>query len=217
MTTPITTPHFYERVVGLYKAYLEERRTWSQDRGLTTGQMTNASLPVPIVPTLTDKDTALFPSNYVGALVAYSSPWIDLASSDSAIASISRQALNLEVAYANFCGVRSIIIPGPRQDESGKAVAQYARAIQESMLVASRVNIIIHMPMYREPDLEEQAELLSTTFGVSSSAASQSKKEIDIFSAWGTWHTIRTVCNYPGRLFVGKSTTLLMVARGLEL
>jgi protein arginine N-methyltransferase 5 len=165
--------------------------------------MANASLPAPIVPTLTDEDTSLFPSAYVAALVAYVSPWIDLCSADAAIASISRQALNLEVAYANFCGVRSIIIPGPRTD-SGKEAAQYARAVQETLVVATRVNIIIHMPMYREPGLEETTELLSSSVSGLNGNPPDSSKEIDVFGAWSTWHTIRTVCNYASRLFVGK-------------
>lgn len=209
MTTPITNQHFYQRAAGLYKSHLAERRAWNLDRGLSASQMANASLPMPVVPTLTDEDTSLFPSNYVGSLVAYVSPWIDLCASDPAIASISRQALNLEVAYANFCGVRSIVIPGPRQDDDGKGVAQYARAVQETLLVATRANIIVHMPMYREPGLEEKVDPLSRALGISHSSAPDANKEIDIFGAWATWHTIRSVCNYSARLFVGELSSVL--------
>lgn len=159
-----------------------------------------------MVPSLTDEDTALGPSNYIGNVLAYSSPWIDLGSSNPIIASISRQALNHEVAFANWCGVRSVVIPGPRQDEDGKAIAQFARAIQEVFLVATRVNIIIHMPMYREPGLEEKADLLTAELETSKGAAAGDKKtdEIDLFGAWDTWHTIRSVCDYSTRLYVGK-------------
>jgi protein arginine N-methyltransferase 5 len=160
------------------------------------------------VPALTDKDTTLFPSNYVGSLIGYTSPWIDLCSSDPVISSISRQALNLEIAYANFCGVRSIIVPGPRSDESGQAVAQYARGIHEALRVATRANIIVHMPMYREPGLEEKVELLSTTLGATAAEKKEASGEIDLFSAWDSWHTIRTVCTYSMRLFVGKVPSL---------
>ncbi|KAH6621244.1 PRMT5 arginine-N-methyltransferase-domain-containing protein [Chaetomium sp. MPI-SDFR-AT-0129] len=192
VTAPITTEHFFNRVVALYKAYLEERAQWSQP---------NPSLPGPVVPTLTDEDTLLSPSNYIGSLVLYASPWIDLCSADPHISSISRQVLNLEAAYANFCGARTIIIPGPREDSSGRDVAQYARAIREAMNVAGRANVIIHMPMYREPGLGEKVETLSSIFGPGD-GPKEDTGEIDLFSAWDSWHTIRSVCNYSMRLFV---------------
>jgi protein arginine N-methyltransferase 5 len=111
--------------------------------------------------------------------------------------------LNLEVAYANFCGVRSIIIPGPRSDENGEGIDRYARAIQEALVQATRANIIIHIPMYREPGLDEKVELLSSVVGVYK-ADKTSSNDVDIFSAWDSWHTIRSVCNYNSRLYVGK-------------
>lgn len=191
---------------GLYGSHLEEL----ENSGLSVAEKANPSLPGPVLPTLTNKDTSLFPCSYILNVLAYSSPWIDLCSSNPLIASISRQALNLEVAYANFCGVRSVVIPGPRLDANGKAVAQYARAIKEVFHVASRVNIIIHMPMYREPGLEERTKLLSEELEGSSNAEKGTSQddEIDLFGAWDTWHTIRSVCQYSTRLFVGKSISL---------
>jgi protein arginine N-methyltransferase 5 len=157
-----------------------------------------------VVPTLTDEDTSLFPGGDIANIVAYSSPWLDLCSSNNLISNISRQVLNLEVAYANFCGVRSVIIPGPRTDNA-KRVAQYARAIQETFLVATRVNVIIHMPMYREPGLEEKAATLSTLLDGDNSAEEGSSVEVDLFGAWDTWNTVRSLCKYTMRLFVGES------------
>ena len=164
--------------------------------------------PDPIVPPLTTEDTTLFPSAYTSGLIAYSSPWIDLCSPNHVVASISRQVLNLEVSYANFCGVRSIIVPGPRQDSvktgNSQGIAQYGRAIQEALLLGTRVNLIIHIPMYREPGLEEQVKLLSCEED-SEAQADSKQEEIDLFSAWDSWNSIRTVCEYDGRLFVGKN------------
>ncbi|KAL2257879.1 hypothetical protein VTK26DRAFT_9057 [Humicola hyalothermophila] len=215
VTAPVTNRHFFQRVVDLYKDHLKEREQWRQQRGLTANQQANPSLPGPVVPTLTDKDTSLFPSNYIGALVTYASPWIDLCSSDPHISSISRQVLNLEAAYANFCGARTLVVPGPRQDESGRAIAQYARAIQEALRVASRVNIIIHMPMYREPGLEEKAETLTSILKPEHDAQT-SNEEIDIFTTWDSWHTIRSVCNYSMRLFVGLRIPRRVPERDLQ-
>nr|CAB91373.1 related to SHK1 KINASE-BINDING protein [Neurospora crassa] len=161
-------------------SHLQEREQWVTERGLTDAQKANPSLPLPTVPTLTDDDTSLFPSSYVGSLIAYASPWIDLCSADPIISDISRQVLNLELAYANFCGSRTIIIPGPRQDD-GRAVAQYAQTL--SSLLAG--------------DGSSSSNSKET---VKTDAAKGT--EIDLFSTWDSWHTIRTVCKYSGRLFV---------------
>lgn len=209
VTAPVTTRHFFDRVVDLHKNYLNEREEWTQKQGLAASQQANPSLPGPVVPTLTDKDTSVYPSHYIGNLAVYFSPWIDLCSHDPHIASLSRQVLNLEAAYANFCGARTIVIPGPRQDDSSRGIAQYARAIREALNVANRANIIIHMPMYREPGLDEKAETLSSIFNPKDGSEAESKKEIDLFGAWDSWNTIRSACNYSMRLFVGKSHMIL--------
>jgi type II protein arginine methyltransferase len=191
----------------LYKGFLQEQDEWLEKRGITAGQRANPSMPGPIVPTLSDEDTSLYPSHVIGSLITYASPWIDLCSSNPHISSISRQVLNLEVAYANFCGARTIVIPGPRSDASGPGVAQYARAIQEALQQVSRANLIIHLPMYREPGLEEKAETLSSVFNVDNTAEPDPAQDIDIFTSWDSWHTIRTVCEYSNRLFLGMVLT----------
>lgn len=137
---------------------------------------------------------------------AYTSSWIDLGSSNPVIASISRQILNIEINYANFCGVKSIVIPGPSRDASkdggNQSVAQYARAVQEALTVGSRLTFLIHMPMYREPRQEESSKTLSSL--QKHDETGQESKEIDLYTAWDSWHQIRTVCNYNQRLLVGK-------------
>ncbi|KAI0099290.1 PRMT5 arginine-N-methyltransferase-domain-containing protein [Nemania sp. FL0031] len=208
ITTPITNAHFHERIVKLVDESLVQ----------ADGQQKPGSRVDPIVTPLTPEDTTLFPEAHTSGLVGYASPWIDLCSPNHAIASISRQVLNLEVDYANFCGVRSIIVPGPRQDSAqtgnGQGIAQYARAIQEALLIGTRINLIIHLPMYREPGLEEKVTQLSITNGGESK--SHSTKEIDIFTSWDSWHVIRTVCNYDARLFVGLRVPRVLPARELQ-
>ena len=190
-----------------HEKYLEERELWVKQRLLIDAPRAdlNQSLPGPVIPTLTDNDTLLGPSPYIGGLAIYFSPWIDLCSDDPYISSISRQVLNLEAAYANFCGARTIVVPGPRKDSS-RGIAQYARAIREALQVANRANLIIHMPMYREPGLEEKSKTLTDIFGHNdgAEAAAEKAKEIDLFGAWDSWNTIRSVCNYSMRLFVGR-------------
>ncbi|KAK2025612.1 PRMT5 arginine-N-methyltransferase [Colletotrichum zoysiae] len=191
VTAPITNKYFHARVKDLVSQHLAKAK------------QSALSLADAVVPPLTPKDTSLFPSHAVTTYIAYASPWIDLASTDPVIASISRQVLNLEIAYANFCGVRSIVLPGPRRDASknggNQGIAQYGRAVHEAMTIASRLNFIIHIPMYREPGLEETAELLSTLSG---EPHPEQSREIDIYSAWDSWHSVRTMCEYSMRLFV---------------
>lgn len=122
----------------------------------------------------------------------------------------------MEVAYANFCGARSILVTGPRHDGKGRDTILYARAIQEALAGAGRANIIIHLPMYREPGLEEQAETLTSAVSSASTTSTSnidesgsSDKEIDLFGAWDTWNTIRSICEYSLRLFVGTCHGLL--------
>ncbi|TDZ23481.1 Protein arginine N-methyltransferase skb1 [Colletotrichum orbiculare MAFF 240422] len=205
VTTPITNKHFHFRVRELVSNHL------------LNAEEAGASLAEAVVPPLTPEDTSLFPSHAVTTYIAYASPWIDLASPDPVIASVSRQVLNLEIAYANFCGVRSIVVPGLRRDASkgpgNQGVAQYARAIQEALTIGSRLNFIVHLPMYREPDLEEAVELLST---LSSVPHGDGKENIDIYSAWDSWHAVRSLCEYSVRLFVAVRVPRALPERELQ-
>ncbi|KAF7551289.1 hypothetical protein G7046_g7766 [Stylonectria norvegica] len=214
VTTPITNGHFRERVFGLIAAHLATLDE-AGEKGTTRATSSRAE---PILPPLTPKDTSLFPSAAVNTYTACISPWIDLSSADPVIANISRQVLNIEINYANFCGVRSILIQGPQQDASrnggNQGLGQYARAIEEALNVGNRLNFLIHMPMYREPGLESSVETLSTLRP--GEVAKDGKKEIDLFTAWDTWHQIRTVCNYNTRLFVALQIPKVMPEKDLQ-
>lgn len=197
----MTNTHFRSRVFKLVSSH---RAALEKDGRRGTSILT-ASQADPILPPLTPEDTSLYPSPAVNTYTAYISPWIDLSSTDPVIANISRQVLNIEVDYANFCGVRSIIIPGPAQDVSQtgghQGLAQYSRAVQEALTIGSRLNFLIHIPMYREPNAGAHVETLSALQAESSSGPTD--PEIDIFTAWDSWHHIRTVCGYNTRLSVG--------------
>ncbi|KAI0185316.1 PRMT5 arginine-N-methyltransferase [Xylaria flabelliformis] len=208
VTTPITNTHFHERIVKLVNESLAQANS----------QQNTGSRIDPIVTSLTPEDTTLFPELYTSGYVGYASPWIDLCSPNHVVASISRQVLNLEVDYANFCGVRSIIVPGPRQDGAqvgnGQGIAQYARAIQEALLIGTRVNLIVHLPMYREPGLEEKVAQLSSSHETQD--IPQASREIDIFTTWDSWHVIRTACDYDAKLFVALRVPRVLPAKELQ-
>ena len=186
----------------LVREHLEALKGSASDNTSTT----TPSVADPILPPLTPEDTSLFPSPAVNTYIGFISPWIDLFSPNRIISSISRQVLNLEINYANFCGVKSLVIPGPARDASknggNQGLAQYSRAVQEALTVGNRLTFMIHMPMYREPGAPKQGELLSSLDV--DAVADEEPKEVDLFGAWDSWNHIRSVCEYDMRLLVGE-------------
>ncbi|KAG6274386.1 hypothetical protein E4U49_003764 [Claviceps purpurea] len=222
-TTPVTNRHFKSRVFKLVSDHLS---LLDQATEAPTSTLT-ASRADPIIPPLTPDDTGLFPSPAVNTYTAYISPWIDLCSTNPLIASISRQVLNLEVNYANFCGVRSIVIAGPSRDASpnggNQALAQYSRAVQEALTIGSSLTFLIHMPMYREPVDEQAVETLASLElqlnkgkGHERAATANGSEEIDLFAAWASWHHVRSICNYNLRLHVALRIPKVMPEKDLQ-
>ncbi|PCD36953.1 hypothetical protein FGRA07_07957 [Fusarium graminearum] len=214
VTTPITNTHFRDRVFALVSEHLSTLSS-NGEKPTTTATGSRAE---PILPPLTTKDTGLFPCAAVNTYTAVISPWIDLGSSNPIISSISRQVLNVEINYANFCGVRSIIIPGPRQDASidggNQSLAQYSRAVEEALTVGNRLTFLVQMPMYREPG-QESKEVNISSLDVKTPTKTEGK-EIDLLAAWDSWHHVRSVCNYNTRLFVSLEIPRVMPEKALQ-
>ncbi|KAH7143690.1 protein arginine N-methyltransferase [Dactylonectria macrodidyma] len=214
VTTPVTNSHFRDRVFALVEQHLAKLA----GEGNAPTTIATAAREDPILPPLTPKDTGLFPSAAVNTYTAYVSPWIDLCSTNPVVSSISRQVLNLEVNYANFCGVRSIIIPGPLRDASkdggNQGLAQYSRAVEEALTIGSRVTFLIHIPMYREPGQESKVRTLSAL--QSQQPPKVDDKIVDPYTVWDSWHHIRTVCNYNTRLFVALQLPRVMPEMELQ-
>ncbi|PHH59676.1 hypothetical protein CDD81_2678 [Ophiocordyceps australis] len=213
-TTPVTNNKFKSRITNLVSGHLALLRQNSQ----SASSSATWSRAEPIIPPITPDDTALFPSSTSSTYTACTSPWIDLCSPNPVIASISRQVLNLEINYANFCGVRSIVITGPSSDASknggNRALVQYARAVQEALAIATSVAFLIHMPMYREPLPAHHVETLSSL--ELEQVQAPCSTNIDLFSSWDSWHLIRSVCNYNHRLFVSLKLPKTMPEMDLQ-
>lgn len=144
LTSPITTPSFHTRVLTLVSNHITEL-----DRNPGT------ELPVPTVPSLSPVDTPLAPGDTITHVLAVVSPWIDLCSPDPVIYGVSCQVLDLEVAYAAFCGIGNIILPSPKLHHGklhGEGVTQYAYAVQEAMKIAQYIQISIMLPMMDDPE-----------------------------------------------------------------
>lgn len=210
LTTLITTPHFHSRVLTLLSLHLSrlQSRSYNSIGGMSAAQST---MPL-VVPPLQAVDTPLTPDETISQLVAISSPWIDLCSPDPLIADVSRQVLSLEIAYAAFCNVRNVVIPGPklyRGRSQSDGLVQYARAIREVLNSGQYIQIQIWFPMVDHPDLDLHDDMGHlATFAREQYVAEQDDdrpRKVDVFGTWDSWNVIRTVCNYSSRLFVGKT------------
>ena len=147
LTTPITTPYFHSRVLTLLSSHLSNLEN-----------QFNENIPVPTIPSLSPADTTLAPSDIVSQLLAFVSPWIDLSSPDPVIYNLSRQVLELEVAYAAFCGIGNVILPSPRLHHGklhGDGITQYAYAISEALNIGAYLQFSISLPMMDIPEEED--------------------------------------------------------------
>ena len=191
LTAPITTSHFRDRV-------------FSQCEDLDA----NGS---PVVSPLRKEDSDLAPGSLTPQLLAMASPWIDLSSPDPLIYSVSRQVLHLEIAFASFCGVANVIVPGPKLHHGnvhGNGVAQYAYTIQEILEIGIYHQVHLRLSMSEDPatDRLEQIEALSTYARPQFEGQGREKQKIrsDAFGTWDAWNIVRSICRYKARLFVGK-------------
>ena len=144
LTSPITTPDFHSRVLVLLSNHITELE-----------RNPAAELPIPDISSLSPVDTPLAPGDVVPHLLAFVSPWLDLCSPDPIIYNVSRQVLELEVAYAAFCGVGNIILPSPKLHHGklhNEGVTQYAYAVQEALKIAQYIQLSINLPMMDDPN-----------------------------------------------------------------
>ncbi|KAL3495241.1 PRMT5 arginine-N-methyltransferase-domain-containing protein [Aspergillus germanicus] len=205
LTTPITTPHFHSRVLSLLSSHLANIQAVSHDDSRTL--MTTQNVRPLVVPQLGPSDTHLTPNDAMSQLVGVTSSWIDMSSPDPLIADISRQVFILEVAYAAFCGIGYLLIPGPKLHHNGmhsEGVIYYARAVQDAISLGPYIQFHVWLNMVDNQDLEVDAmgdlaplarEVFLEDFG------NQSPK-LDLFGTWDAWDAIRRSCKYHSRLFV---------------
>ncbi|KIV87234.1 hypothetical protein PV11_02792 [Exophiala sideris] len=210
VTTPITTPHFHSRVLTLLSSSLSRTGV---DSGQDITQSRNAS-PI-MIPPLVPADTPLTPNESISQTIGVTSSWIDLSSPDPIIADVSRQVLRLELAYAAFCGLTYVLIPGPRLRGQGAVdtqVAQYARAILDGISQGPYMQLYIWLPMIDHlDDQEDQMGDLAPFAREQYLDSDESEtKRLDVFGSWQAWDMIRSICKYPSRLCVALSIPKLL-------
>ncbi|KAK7905511.1 hypothetical protein LTR67_000234 [Exophiala xenobiotica] len=210
VTTPITTPHFHSRVLSLLSSSLSQHASVA---GEDITKTKNAS-PI-VVPALTPTDTPLSPGDSISQIIGVTSSWVDLSSPDPIIADVSRQVLRLELAYAAFCGVSYVIIPGPRLRCRGAAdsgIAEYARAILDGLSQGPYMQLYIWFPIIDNTDDEGDGmgDLGSFVRQQYSDFDEAGTKRLDVFGSWEAWDMIRSICKYPSRLCVALSLPKLL-------
>ncbi|KAF2120672.1 arginine N-methyltransferas-like protein [Lophiotrema nucula] len=194
LTAPITTPHFHARVLSLLSSY---------NQAVSEASLSSSKQPLPLIPALESVDTNLHPSDTISQLVTYTSAWIDLASPDPIIAHLSRQVLHLEIAFAAFCGVVTVVVPGPRLSASADGLSQYARAVKEALAVGSYIQLHIQMPMDGKQAGDEDEDLGHLAkFANAEYTEQQPGARLEAFSAWDAWNTVRSICRYHSRLSI---------------
>ena len=209
LTCPITTPHFQTRVLSKLSTYLPNSSSTSS---IDLTRTTNAS-PITIEP-LSPLDTPLTPDDTTSQLIGVASSWIDLGSSDPVIADVSRQVLNLELAYAAFCGITHIIVPGPRmlnRTDDGSGFVQFARAILDGLAVGPYMQLYIWLSLidHSENDKDEIGDLAPFSRQQFLGNTEGESRRLDLFGTWEAWNTIRSVCKYHSRLSIGEKAILL--------
>lgn len=230
LTTPITTPHFHSRVLTLLSNYLNELESHP-----------TRSIPVPVISSFSPFDTPLAPGETISQLLAVVSPWLDLCSPDPAIYNVSRQVLELEVAYAAFCGIGNIILPTPKLHHGklhGEGLTQYAYAVQEALNIGNYIQMSVSLPMMDNPEGDSDEVLGSLAestrrkyLGLSDNGSQKNSIEeleenedggtvvlsrkkparFDFFGTWDAWNIIRTLCKYSNRLSVGKKLSRIFL------
>lgn len=206
VTSPITTDLFHSRVLALLSSTQTHA---SHADGHANPHPSEPPVRV-TVPSLTPVDTDLRPDESMSHTVATTSSWTDLCSSDPLVADVSKQVLMLEIAYAAFCGVSYVLIPGPRlycQTLKQLGLMQYARAIQEALAIGTYMQIKIWFPMIDHPENEIPRMGDLAPFARSEYIGDTLEEDdtvLDLYGTWDAWNAIRSFCKYHTRLCVGK-------------
>ncbi|KAK7207790.1 PRMT5 arginine-N-methyltransferase-domain-containing protein [Myxozyma melibiosi] len=166
LALPVTNPSFRARVTSL------------------ASPPPSTAQPYPIIAPPTLSEVNLPPdSPYTPHVFALASKWIELDSNDERVANLSAQILKHELAYAAFCGIAYVVVPGPKRRNN---VSRYAEALSSALQAAPFTNIVLHLAMAEYVEDDQASSVLN-----------------DQMSIWDIWNSIRTMCDYPSRLSVG--------------
>lgn len=118
--------------------------------------------------------------------------------------------LKLEVAYAAFCGISYVVVPGPRSRGHGatdSGLVQYGRAMMDALNQGPYMQFYVWLPMHDDPEGQTDDEMGDLALFARPQFLDPDTGETrrpDLFGTWEVWNVIRSICKYPSRLCVGK-------------
>jgi protein arginine N-methyltransferase 5 len=171
ITAPITNSRFHKRVRHALARAASEKRSHVQ------------------IDPLTADEVNLHPGQHIAGVIAVASSWIEVESSDPLYAHVSKQVLDMELAYAAFCGLGHVIVAGPKNRQN---VAEYAQVISAALSHSTYMQLLIQLPIHDWVG-DENTVTENLLY--------------DPLSAWDAWNTIRTVCRYNAQLAIGTSNS----------
>ncbi len=209
LTSSITTDLFHSRVLALLSSAQIHATNSDGDAKLPSSEAPSRL----VVPPLSPVDTDLSPGESMSQIIAITSSWIDLCSPDPLVADVSKQVLMLEIAYAAFCGISYVLIPGPRlhyQAMQQIGLMQYARAVQEVLVVGTYMQVKILFPMIDHPEneIDRMGDLAPFARpGYLGDGQVEDAPGLDLYGTWDAWNIIRSFCKYHTRLCIGTNTS----------
>ncbi|KAK4949575.1 hypothetical protein LTR28_007262, partial [Elasticomyces elasticus] len=217
VTTPITSTAFRSRVITILNQHLQ----------MLSESSSPQDVPLPLITPLSPLDTPLTPDECSSSLLAFTSPWIDLASPDPLVAHLSSQVFYLEIAYAAFCGVNNVIVRGPRLHHNdaatGSGLTRYARAVAEALNMGCYLQLSIQLSLVDDPLLDEEDDLNDDLASLSpipddilqdGAGNEEEEADFDLFGTWDAWHLIRSTCSHHSRLSIDYLHTATYVPGG---
>ena len=162
-----------------------------------------------LIPPLSPADTDLNACEAANQIIAKTSPWLDLCSTDPLVAEISKQILELEIAYAAFCGCTYVLIPGPTfltHQRCQAGLMQFSRAIQQALTKSPFMQLYVWWPMIDHPenDVVYMGDL--TRFARTEHGGKNfdgGNRGLDLYGTWDAWNVVRSFCRYNARLSIG--------------
>jgi protein arginine N-methyltransferase 5 len=168
ITVPITNSRFHKRVLHTLSQAASEKRSHVHIEALTASEVN------------------LHPGQHIAGVIAFASTWIEVESADPLYAHVSKQILDMELAYAAFCGLGHVVIAGPKTRQN---IAEYAQAINTALSHSTYMQLLIQLSI--DDWLGDEESIAENLL-------------YDPFSVWDAWNTIRTVCRYNTQLTIGR-------------
>lgn len=157
-----------------------------------------------LISSLSPEYTDLSPTMSTSTMIGVISPWIDISSGNSRVAYISRQVLNMEIAYAAFCGISSVILPPlfrSKNKPTREAVSRYADAVASATRIGPSLQFLVPFPMddQRPPPKSLILSILSKSVD---DDVSSTEPTSDPLAPWDAWNQIRSVSKYHSKLAI---------------